>query len=124
MTETSIPAYDDNNIFACILRGEIPCRKAFENEWVLAFHDISPKAPLHLLVIPKKPYVSFADFSAKASSEEIEGFTRAISQIATEFGVVASGYRLVTNAGPDSGQEVPHYHVHILAGRALNVSFG
>ena len=124
MTETSIPAYDDNNIFACILRGEIPCRKAFENEWVLAFHDISPKAPLHLLVIPKKPYVSFADFSAKASSEEIEGFTRAIGQIATEFGVVASGYRLVTNAGPDSGQEVPRYIVYVLAGRALNVSFG
>ena len=112
-------AYDPNNIFARILRGEIPCKKAFEDEHVLAFHDIHPQAPTHILVIPKGAYVSFADFSAHASDAEIAAFTRAVGRIAREAGVEETGYRLLANHGPDSHQEVPHLHVHILGGRRL-----
>ena len=112
-------AYDPNNIFARILRGEIPCKKAYENEHVLAFHDINPQAPLHVLVIPKGAYVSMDDFSAKASSEEIAAFVRAIGDIARQEGVAESGYRILANHGRDAHQEVPHLHVHIFGKRPL-----
>ena len=119
MPINGLPPYDDNNVFAKILRGEIPCRKIFENAWALAFHDIAPQAPIHVLVIPKGKYCSFADFSALASEAEIAGFTRALGQVARELGLEAPGYRLIANTGEHSGQEVPHYHAHILAGRPL-----
>jgi diadenosine tetraphosphate (Ap4A) HIT family hydrolase len=112
-------AYDSNNVFAKILRGEIPCRKVYEDDHVLAFHDINPQAPTHLLVIPKGAYVSFADFSEHASDAEIVAFTRAAGQIAREAGIAESGYRILANHGPDSHQEVPHFHLHIFAGRPL-----
>ena len=111
--------YDDNNIFARILRGEIPSRKVYEDDHALAFHDINPQAPHHLLVIPKGRYVSWDDFSATASDAEIAGFIRAVGQVAREAGMVEPGYRLLANVGPDSHQEVPHLHVHIFAGRPL-----
>ena len=112
-------AYDPDNIFARILRGEIPCRKVYEDEHALAFHDINPQAPEHILVIPKGTYVSWDDFSAKAGDAEIAGFVRAVGHVAREAGLVAPGYRLLANSGPDSRQEVPHLHVHIFGGRAL-----
>lgn len=112
-------AYDTDNIFARILRGEIPCRKVFENEHVLAFHDINPQAPLHILVIPKGAYVSMDDFSAKASDAEIAAFVRAIGAIARAEGVAESGYRILANHGGDAHQEVPHFHVHIFGKKPL-----
>lgn len=112
-------AYDTNNIFARILRGDIPCKKVFENEHALAFHDIHPQAPIHVLVIPKGAYENHADFSARASEAEAAGFTRAVGVVAKDVGAAQGGYRLITNNGVNAGQEVPHYHVHILAGRAL-----
>lgn len=111
--------YDDSNIFARILKGEIPCNRVFENDHALAFHDINPQAPVHILVIPKGRYVSMADFGATAPADLIAGFWRAVTQVACEQGLEPSGYRLLVNAGPDSHQEVPHLHVHILAGRPL-----
>jgi len=111
--------YDPNNIFAKILRGEIPCTKVYEDQYALAFHDIRPAAPTHVLVIPKGPYTSFADFSEQATETEIVGFIRAVGLIARHAGVEDSGYRLLANHGPDSHQEVPHFHVHILGGRPL-----
>jgi diadenosine tetraphosphate (Ap4A) HIT family hydrolase len=111
--------YDDNNIFARILRGEIPSKRVYEDEYALAFHDINPVAPTHILVIPKGPYVSWDDFSAKASEDEIAGFVRAVGKVARDAGAVASGYRLLANTGLNSGQEVPHLHVHIFAGKPL-----
>lgn len=111
--------YDENNIFARILRGEIPSRKVYEDDHVLGFHDINPLAPTHVLVIPKGPYVSWDDFSAKASDEEIAAFVRAVGRIARDAGLVAQGYRLLANSGSNAGQEVPHLHVHIFAGRPL-----
>lgn len=111
--------YDDQNIFAKILRGEIPNRTVYEDEWALAFHDINPQAPIHILVIPKGPYVSWDDFSGNASEAEIAGFIRAVGHVAREQGLVAPGYRLLANAGLDSHQEVPHLHVHLFGGRRL-----
>ncbi len=111
--------YDDQNIFAKILRGEIPNKTVYEDEWALAFHDINPQAPLHVLVIPKGPYVSWDDFSAKASAEEIAGFIRAVGTVAREAGLVEPGYRLLANIGGHGHQEVPHLHVHVFAGRPL-----
>ena len=111
--------YDDSNIFARILRGELPCNKVYEDEHVLAFHDINPLAPMHILVIPKGAYVSWDDFSDRASDEEIAGFTRAVGKIAREAGLVEAGYRILANVGPNSGQEVPHLHAHIFGGRPL-----
>jgi diadenosine tetraphosphate (Ap4A) HIT family hydrolase len=111
--------YDDDNIFAKILRGEIPCGKVFEDEHALAFRDINPLSPNHILVIPKGPYVSWDDFSAKASEAEIAGFVRAVGTVARDAGLVEPGYRLLANVGPDSGQEVSHLHVHIFGGRPL-----
>jgi histidine triad (HIT) family protein len=111
--------YDDSNIFARILRGEIPSNKVYEDEHALAFHDISPQAPVHILVIPKGPYVSWDDFSARASDAEIAGFVRAVGRIARDESLVAPGYRLLANVGAHGGQEVPHLHVHLFAGRGL-----
>jgi len=111
--------YDDNNIFAKILRGEVPCRKVYEDEHALAFHDIHPLAPIHILVIPKGPYVSWDDFSAKASDAEISGFVRAIGKVARDGEMVVQGYRLLANTGKRSGQEVAHFHVHIFGGQPL-----
>lgn len=119
MAVSGIGTYDPDNIFAKILRGEIPCRKVFENDWALAFHDIAPKAPVHVLVIPKGPYISFADFTQRASDKEIVGFNKAVGDVARMFELDAPGYRLIGNVGPDSGQEVPHFHIHILGGRPL-----
>ena len=111
--------YDDQNIFAKILRGEIPAHKVYDDDWALAFHDINPQAPTHLLVIPKGAYVSWDDFSARATDAEIAGFVRAIGHVARDAGLVAPGYRVLANTGTDSHQEVPHLHVHIFAGRPL-----
>ena len=111
--------YDDHNIFAKILRGEIPSSKVYEDDHALAFHDISPQAPVHILVIPKRAYVSWDDFSAKASAEEIAGFVRAVGHVAREQGLVAPGYRLLANTGGHGHQEVPHLHVHLFGGRQL-----
>ena len=111
--------YDQNNLFAQILRGEIPSKKVYEDEHALAFHDINPLAPIHILVIPKGPYVSWDDFSAKAPDVEIAGFIRAVGKIARDEGLVESGYRLLANVGLNSGQEVPHLHVHIFGGCPL-----
>ena len=111
--------YDDTNIFARILRGELPCTKVYEDAHALAFNDIMPQAPSHILVIPKGPYVSWDDFSDRASDTEIAGFVRAVGRIARDHNLVADGYRLLANVGLASGQEVPHLHVHILAGRPL-----
>ena len=109
--------YDDGNIFARILRGELPCSKVYEDEHVLAFSDIRPLAPVHILVIPKGAYVSWDDFSARADAGEIAAFVRAVGRIAREQGLVEPGYRLLANVGGDAGQEVPHLHVHIFGGR-------
>jgi diadenosine tetraphosphate (Ap4A) HIT family hydrolase len=111
--------YDDTNIFARILRGEIPSRPVYEDEHALAFHDISPQAPVHILVIPKGAYVSWDDFSERASADEIAGFVRAVGHVARSAGLVAPGYRLLANVGPAGGQEVPHLHVHIFGGQPL-----
>lgn len=111
--------YDDQNVFAKILRGEIPCRKVHENEHALAFHDLHPQAPVHVLVIPKGAYVSWDDFSERASEGEIAGFVRAAGHVAREHGLVEPGYRLLVNLGAHGGQEVPHLHVHLFGGRAL-----
>ncbi|MWV29191.1 histidine triad nucleotide-binding protein [Aurantiacibacter rhizosphaerae] len=111
--------YNSENIFAKMLRGEVPCSKVYEDEWSLAFHDINPQADVHILVIPKGAYVSWDDFSAKASAEEIAGFVRAAGHVAREQGLVVRGYRLLGNVGRNGGQEVPHLHVHLFGGGPL-----
>jgi diadenosine tetraphosphate (Ap4A) HIT family hydrolase len=111
--------YDRHNVFARILRGELPCRKVYENDHALAFHDINPLMPVHVLVIPKGEYVSFVDFSAKASLAEQAGFVQAIGAAARLCGVDAGGYRLIANSGADAHQEVPHLHVHIFGGKPI-----
>lgn len=111
--------YDDDNVFARILRGELPCDKVYEDEDVLAFRDIRPAAPTHILVIPKGKYVSWDDFSARAGDGEIAAFVRAVGRIARDQGLVEPGYRLLANVGPHGGQEVPHLHVHIFGGAPL-----
>ena len=113
------PPYDETNIFARILRGEIPCRKQYEDDFALAFDDINAQAPTHVLIIPKGNYVSFADFSAKADDAEVLGFIRAVGHVARLLGLEDQGYRLLSNMGPNSHQEVPHFHVHLFAGRPL-----
>lgn len=112
-------AYDENNIFAKILRGEIPCDKVYEDDFTLAFRDINPQAPTHVLVIPTGAYISAQDFSEKASEEEIIGFWRAVAKITRDLGVVEPGFRILSNHGEDGGQEVPHFHLHIFAGQKL-----
>ena len=111
--------YDDQNVFAKILRGEIPNRTVYEDVWALAFHDIAPQAPVHVLVIPKGAYVSWDDFSERAPADEIAGFIRAVGHVAREQGLVAPGYRLLANTGRHGGQEVPHLHVHLFGGVPL-----
>ena len=111
--------YDDDNIFAKILRGEIPSTKVYEDEWAIAFEDINPQAEIHTLVVPRGKYVSWDDFSAKAPDEEIAGFVRAVGKVAREKGLVEPGYRLLANVGADGGQEVPHLHVHLFGGQRL-----
>lgn len=111
--------YDDSNIFARILRGELPSKMVYKDEFALAFHDINPQAPLHILVIPKGPYVSWDDFSERGSDAEIAGFVRAVGKVARDADLVAPGYRLLANVGLDSHQEIPHLHVHIFAGQKL-----
>ena len=112
-------SYDENNIFAKILRGEIPCDKVYEDDHVLAFRDIQPQTPVHVLVIPKGGYRSFDDFSQEASEAEIVAFVRASGKIARELGVVGDGYRVLANHGRDANQEVPHFHLHLFAGKPL-----
>ena len=112
-------AYDEINIFARILRGELPSETVYEDDYALAFNDIRPAAPTHVLVIPKGPYVSWDDFSERASDAEIAGFVRAVGKVARDKGLVAPGYRLLANVGAHSGQEVPHLHVHIFGGKPL-----
>ena len=112
-------AYDRDNVFARILRGEIPCKKAYEDPHVLAFHDINPQSPTHILVIPKGEYVSLDDFSEKASAEEMAALIRALGRLAREQGVAETGYRILANNGAAAHQEVPHFHVHLFGGRDL-----
>ncbi len=111
--------YDDQNIFAKILRGEIPNRTVYEDDHALAFHDINPQAPVHVLVIPKGAYVSWDDFSTNGSDADIAGFVRAVGKVARDLGLVEPGYRLLANVGLDSHQEVPHLHVHLFGGKQL-----
>jgi len=112
-------AYDDQNIFAKILRGEIPCDKIYEDDFALAFHDINPQAPTHALVIPKGAYVSMQDFTANAPDDLIVGFTRAVGKVANQLGLDDDGYRTLANAGDNAHQEVPHLHIHIFGGKPL-----
>ncbi|GAB5387890.1 MAG: histidine triad nucleotide-binding protein [Alphaproteobacteria bacterium] len=113
-------AYDTDNIFAKILRGEIPCNKVHEDEYTLAFHDIAPQAPTHVLVIPKGPYVDMDDFTQRASAEEIAGLWRAVGKVAREdLGLTEDGYRTLSNCGVHAHQEVPHLHIHIFGGKPL-----
>jgi diadenosine tetraphosphate (Ap4A) HIT family hydrolase len=112
-------AYDENNIFAKILRGEIPNETVYEDDHVLAFRDIQPQAPVHILVIPKGPYVSAYEFGKNAAPEEISAFWRAVSLIAEQQDLPEQGFRLIANSGLNGGQEVPHFHVHIVGGKAL-----
>jgi len=112
-------AYDRNNVFARILRGELPCRKVYEDEHVLAFRDIHPQAPAHVVLIPKGEYVSVDDFSETASEAELAGFLRAIVRIARQEGITDSGYRILANHGEAAHQDVPHFHLHLVGGRDL-----
>ncbi|WP_243389668.1 HIT domain-containing protein [Arboricoccus pini] len=112
-------AYDPSNVFARILRGEIPAQKVYESAYALAFHDITPAAATHVLVIPKEAHVSLVDFVANASPATIQGFFQAVTETARLMGVEESGYRILANHGPNSGQEVPHFHVHIVGGQPL-----
>ena len=112
-------AYDRENVFAKILSGEIPCNKVYEDEHVLAFHDIEPQTPTHVLVIPKGAYVSLDDFAAEAPEAEIAAFVRAVGRIARDLGVAETGYRVLANHGHDANQEVAHFHLHLFAGKPL-----
>lgn len=112
-------AYDDNNIFAKILRGEIPAKTVYEDDYAFAFHDIGAKAPVHVLVIPKGKYTSLADFGSNASDEEIVGFNRAVAKVAKDLGLTENGFRAIANTGVHGGQEVPHFHLHLLGGKKI-----
>ena len=112
-------SYDSNNVFAKIIRGEIPSKKVHEDDSVLAFADITPAAPAHILVIPKGNYISFDDFTRNADAGTVAAFFSTIQQIAQKQGLDKTGYRLITNHGSDASQSVPHFHVHILGGRPL-----
>ncbi len=112
-------SYDPNNIFAKILRGEIPCETLYEDDHVLAFPDIAPQAPVHILVIPKGAYTDMSDFSNNAKSDEIEALYRAVGKIVAQQGLDEKGYRIITNKGEHGGQEVPHLHLHILGGEPI-----
>ena len=111
--------YDDANIFARLLRGEIPSKRVYEDEWAVAFHDIAPQAEIHILVIPRGPYVALSDFVASASEQEIAGFFRAVGTVARQLGLEEPGFRILANMGHHAGQEVPHFHVHLFGGGPL-----
>lgn len=111
--------YNDDNIFARILRNEIPCDKVYEDEYALAFYDINPQMPVHILVIPKGPYINLDDFSEKGSAVEIASFFRAVGKTARIAGVEKNGYRILANNGENANQEVMHFHVHIFGGRQI-----
>ena len=116
--------YDESNVFAKVLRGELPSNKVYEDEWALAFHDINPQAPVHILVIPKNAWVSWDDFSQNAPAEEIAGFSRAVGHVARGQGLVEPGYRVLYNVGQNGGQEIAHLHAHIFGGRPLGRMVG
>ncbi|NCC21865.1 MAG: histidine triad nucleotide-binding protein [Alphaproteobacteria bacterium] len=111
--------YDEDNIFAKILRGEIPCRKLYDDAFAIAFEDIAPKAPVHILVIPKGKYTDVEDFGVNANAAEITGFWRAVARITQDRELCGPGFRVIANCGANGGQEVPHFHAHILAGKPL-----
>ena len=119
MTVSGLGAYDDANIFARILRGELPSKRVYEDEFAVAFHDIYPQAAIHVLVVPRGRYVSMADFSRDASDAEIAGFFRAVGVVARRLGLEEPGYRMLANIGDHGGQEVPHLHVHLFGGQAF-----
>jgi len=112
-------AYDENNVFAKILRGEIPVKKIYEDEYALAFPDINPQAPVHVLVIPKGKYRNFPEFAENASSGEIAGLAKAVAKVADILGLKEDGFRILSNIGTNGGQEVPHLHIHVFAGKKL-----
>ena len=116
--------YNEDNVFAKILRAEIPCNKILENEFSLAFSDINPQAPIHILVIPKKPYINFYDFTKKASSNEKEGFWDLVNDVIEHFKVEIEGFRIITNSGNNGNQDVPHFHIHLLGGENLGRMIG
>ena len=124
MPVSGLPPYDDDNIFARILRAEIPATKVYEDDWAFAFLDINPQAPTHVLIIPKGKYCSFADFSEQGSEAEIAGFIRAVGTVARQLGLETPGYRILANMGEHGGQEVAHFHVHLFAGRPLGRMIG
>lgn len=115
----SHPTYDPDNVFARILRGEIPAERVCDSKHSFAFYDISPAAPVHVLVVPRGAYTDFHDFTSRASDEEILDFWKLVNKIAAEQSLIPSGFRLISNIGRDSGQEVPHFHIHMLGGTAL-----
>ncbi len=119
MPVSGLPPYDSSNVFARILRGELACKRVYENDFALAFHDIQPRAPVHVLIIPKAPFVSLADFSASATPTQIAGFFAAVGHVAKQLGLEEPGYRILANMGAHGHQEVPHFHVHIFGGRPL-----
>ena len=119
MPVSGVGPYDPQNIFARILRDEIPSRRVYENEWAIAFHDIAPQAPVHVLVIPRGPYVALTDFVATATDAEIAGFFRAVGHVANLLNLEQPGYRILSNIGVHAGQEVPHLHVHLFGGAPL-----
>ena len=112
--------YDENNIFAKIIKGEIPCDKVYEDDDVLFFRDINPAAKIHILAIPKKPYVDYSDFILNSDKVVVTNFFKKIYDVIDKMGVKNSGYRLISNSGIDGGQEVPHFHFHILGGEKIN----
>ncbi len=112
-------SYDSNNIFAKILRNEIPCQKVYEDDFALAFNDIAPQAPIHILVIPKGAYQNYADFIDRAGANEIGGFFKALQAVIQEQKLAENGYRILANHGVHAGQEVPHFHMHLFAGKPL-----
>ena len=111
--------YDVDNVFAKILRFEIPCNKILENEFALAFSDINPQAPIHTLIIPKNPYINFHDFTKNASTKEQESFWQLVNQVIEHYNVETKGFRIITNSGNDGNQDVPHFHIHLLGGQNL-----
>ena len=119
MPVSGLGPYDDGNIFARLLRGEIPSRRVYEDEWAVAFHDIAPQAPVHVLVIPRSRHVSLADFTVNAPDAEVAGFFRAVGIVARQLNLEQPGYRALANVGSHGGQEVPHFHVHLFGGRSL-----
>lgn len=112
-------SYDTQNIFAKILRGDIPSKPVYEDEYALAFPDIAPAAPQHVLVIPKGEFVSFNDFMQKADAKMVQGFFKAVQKVASQLGLEEGGYRIISNHGADASQTVHHFHVHIMGGKAL-----